>query len=173
MPPLERCLGTLYRMKWSLVCFALVLASCLPLGDPTDGDGGDGTFVTEKQHSVDVINAFRASKGLAALTPDTGALADYALVGTQELAAGGQPHAHFQANAYPAGYAGARAENQGLAGGFGNVAQNIDRILQGMWAEGPGPPPNHYDNIVGPWTTVGVGVVVDSNHTTWITHDFH
>ena len=42
-----------------------------------------------------------------------------------------------------------------------------------MWAEGPGPPLNHYDNIVGAWFTVGVGVVVDGDHTTWTTHDFH
>jgi len=172
MPPLERSLGTLYRMKWSLVCLALVLASCALLeGDPTDG--GDGTFSAEKQHSMDVINGFRATRGLAALTLDAGALSDYALVGTQQLAAGGQPHAHFQTTAYPTGYGGARAENQGLANGFGTVAQNIDHMLQGMWDEGPGPPANHYDNIVGPWATVGVGVVVDGNHTTWFTHDFH
>jgi uncharacterized protein YkwD len=161
-------------MKWSSVCLALALACCgTPGGDATDGNGGDGTFVAEKQHSLDVINALRATKGLTALTLDASALSDYALVGTQQFSAGGQPHAHFQANAYPAGYGGARAENQGLANGFGSVGQNIDQILQSMWAEGPGPPLNHYDNIVGAWITVGVGVVVDGDHTTWTTHDFH
>ncbi len=148
----------------------------------SDGGGGDGGGggggpcpgavglggATNEEHNLLVLNAYRACAGVAPLTMDA-VLSAYALIGAQEYAAGGPAHGHFLSTPCP--YPTACAENQGWSYGQPTDFAEIDVILAGMWAEGPGG--GHYDNMVNPaWTIVGVGIVARSDGTLFLTNDF-
>ena len=141
------------------------------LVDPDDGgcpaaqdQGGTGNG----HHNLLVLNAYRACAGVPPLVLDP-ALSQYALVGSQQYAAGGPVHGHF--NADPCPYPRSCSENQGWSYGQRGDFGEIDNILRLMWDEGPGGV--HYDNIVNPaWTVVGIGIVVTSDGTLFLTNDF-
>jgi hypothetical protein len=60
-------------------------------------------------------------------------------------------------------------ENQGAASGT-DVRKAIDRILNAMWAEGPGG--GHYENIISrKYAIVGISLIVN-NGLVYLTNDF-
>lgn len=161
----------------------LALAGCLggaPASPGPDGGspGSDGSssdpFASNEQHCLDVLNMYRAQNGAGPLSLDA-QLTEFALTGSQDLAAGGAPHQHFidasnSGEIWNDGFCNGAAENQAPGWPASDVNQTIDAILQSMMAEGPGG--GHHDNIVNPsYTRVGVGLVLQSGNL-YFTNDF-
>lgn len=137
----------------------------------TTGSAGD-PFV---QHNLDKINLYRGMNSAAALTLSTD-LNNFATTGSQQLAAGGMAHGHFQAaiadnTIWQSGFCAGAGENQ--APGWpvnGDENATIDSILKSMMDEGPGG--GHHDNIVNPnFRSLGVGLIVQ-NGGLYLTNDF-
>jgi hypothetical protein len=84
------------------------------------------------------------------------ALDDFAREGSEQLARDHRPHGHFRENAARCIDCG---ECQGAPEGWRQepVAVQVDEILAGMMAEGPGG--GHHDALLSPrWTRMGVGI---------------
>lgn len=114
-------------------------------------------------HTVALINATRAEQGLPPLVRDAHA-EQVAQRWTEQMAVSGvlehNPEFHAQLTRGIAGLA-ASAENVGMA------SEGLEVVHQGF-VDSPG----HYDNLVGDYERVGVGVVVDVRGEVWVTHNF-
>jgi hypothetical protein len=142
----------------------LLLAAC--------GSGGD----PHVQHNLEALNSYRAANGAPALTLSS-TLDSFATTGSQQLAAGGPPHGHFQQavtdqTLFTSGFCHSAGENQapGWPLNTGDENGTIDGILQNMMAEGPGG--SHHDNIINPeLRLVGIGLLVQGGGL-YLTNDF-
>lgn len=88
---------------------------------------------------------------------------------SEQLARDHRAHGHFDVEGARCGACG---ENQGDPRGWRAepVSKQIDEILGGMMAEGPGG--GHHDNMLNPrWHRLGVGVV-NPGQTMYFTTDF-
>ncbi len=112
---------------------------------------------------VSKINALRASKGLAALTPDAALAATACTWNDQMIAAGAISHDPNLAAAIASVSSGWRkgGENVGMGG-------TVDSLFDAFVAS-----PGHYANLVDPqYTRVGVCVGRDANGKLFTTHRF-
>jgi uncharacterized protein YkwD len=137
-----------------------------------DAGGGTDDAPATTRYCLDAVNALRAKMDRKPLALDA-TLSSFALDGNQPYSDGGEPHAHFQAEAHGALQSGiicgTGGENQGVATGA-SVEAAIDRILQAMWAEGPGG--GHYDAIINPdYALIGISILVKNDHV-YLTNDF-
>lgn len=158
----------MHKLSLSLLsplAMALAISSCGPTAPDaavTKADQTESAFVptAEQKHAVEVMNQYRAGKGVGPLVIDE-KLSAFAREGSEELADGGQPHEHFGnagSSLWQKGFCGQAAENQ-APGWYGKPdAELIDGILKAMMDEGPGG--GHHDNIMNAkLTRVGVGLV--------------
>src|SRR5260370_7871482 len=108
---------------------------------------------------VEQTNAARAAKGLSTL-PVLGSLAGEARTHTGAMASSNSLY-HSTADQYPENWIGL-GENVG-------VGPTCNDVEQAFLAS-----PHHYENIVDPkWTSIGVGVVANSDGTgIWVTVSF-
>jgi len=126
-------------------------------------------------HNLDQLNMYRAQNNAPALVLSS-ALNQFATTGSQQLAAGGQAHAHFKAasndgSLWSSGFCSGAGENQAPNWPVnGDENGTIDAILQSMMDEGPGG--GHHDNIMNPaLRRLGVGILVRDGRL-WFTNDF-
>lgn len=115
---------------------------------------------------VDETNRYRTMAGLPLLSraPE---LEDFARVGAQDDGRARQPYRHFRSNKGIA-----TAENLvpwWSTALFGTVSDAIAAGLAQMWATSPNG--EHYQNIVGNWTSVGCGIYI-ANGTVTVVQDF-
>lgn len=139
-------------------------------------------FDAFQKKNLDLLNAYRASKGIGPLTLDA-KLSTFAYAGSQELASDHQPHQRFLDGAssgaiFAAGFSAGGAENQGSPYGWpvmasdptNNELSQIDSIVQAMMGEGPSG--GHYQNIMNPaFRRVGVGLL-EVGGQLYLTNDF-
>lgn len=153
-----------------------------PAGTPDSGTG-PAAFVSR---CLGDINAYRASRGIAALTLDA-QLSAFATAGSMQLSIDHLAHQHFidAANGgtlFQSGFSGSAAENQGPTTGYPvlsadpvqNEMMQIDAIEAAMFAEGPGDgvAHGHYTNMMNPtYRRVGIGLVMVSQRL-YLTNDF-
>ncbi len=151
-------------------------------GSPVEAGAPKSGFDAFQQRNLDIVNMYRAAKGIAPLSLDL-KLSAFALAGSQELAADHLPHQHFltassMGTIFSSGFVGGAAENQGSPTGWPVLAadpmQNelvqIDSIEQAMYSEGPGG--GHHDAIMNPaFTRLGVGLLEVSGQL-YLTNDF-
>lgn len=155
---------------------AFSLAACSTDSGPAAPLDGGVMGTAAQQHCLDKLNEYRAANGAGALILDR-KLNDFAAAGSEELAAGGDAHSHFNTaknNSMiftdASGFCRAAGENQapGWMGSSDN--QIIDDVLLEMMNEGPGG--GHHDNIINKtYTRVGVGLVT-KNGGLYFTNDF-
>lgn len=134
----------------------------------------DGVCVPEssddQQHCVDVINEFRSRVGRAPLSRSS-SLESCATEGAEYDAFHGTPHGHFRSTGGCGGVAWAENELPGWPlGSYGSIRTIIEEGTAMMWAEGPGG--GHYENIIGPYTSVGCGIYITSANNVWVVQDF-
>lgn len=141
-------------------------------GGTSGGGGGVPADSPEVQHNLDALNAYRKDAGSPPLQL-SGALNQFATVGSEQLADGGKPHGHFgSSNVFANGFCNGAGENQapGWSVENGNTNATIDGILKAMMDEGPGG--GHHDNILNPkFALVGVGLVIRDGGL-YFTNDF-
>lgn len=141
-----------------------------------------------QKHNLNVVNAYRAKKGIAPLKL-AASLSSFALAGSKELEKNHEPHAHFIAAAksgaiWHDGFKTIAGENQGDPHGWPELVANdpaknedaqIDAIQKMMYAEGPGTGEahGHYENMMNPkFHRLGVGLVRASGGKLYLTNDF-
>src|SRR6266566_2847659 len=119
---------------------------------PRDAGADEACFVQQ-------TNATRASKGLSTLSV-SGSLASDARAHTQVMASSNSLY-HSTADQYPGNWIGL-GENVGV----GPACNDVEQAFLAS--------PHHYENIVDPkWTSIGVGVVPNSDGTgIWVTVSF-
>ncbi|MCL3861589.1 CAP domain-containing protein [Actinotalea sp. K2] len=118
---------------------------------------------------VELANAARAAEGLGALTRDS-RIDTVARTWSQHLAAGGLSLAHNPsfADEYPAGW---RAAGENVAwikdGGTLSPGEVAQRMHDGWMASS-----GHRANILGQYTTLGIGVAHHPDHGWYLTQNF-
>ena len=149
-------------------------------GLPNDG------FDQFQHHNLDVVNAYRATLGVAPLVLDQ-QLTTFAQAGSVELSQDHTPHQHFitagnNGSLWTSGFNGGAAENQGDPHGWfvmsNDPTQNellqIDDIQKAMFNEGPGAGEahGHYTNMMNAaYKRLGVGLLEVSGQL-YLTNDF-
>lgn len=149
-------------------------------GTPNDG------FDAFQHHNLDVVNAYRATKGIAPLTLDQ-KLCTFALAGAVELSQDHTPHQHFitagnNGSLWTSGFTNGAAENQGDPNGWFVMSQDptqnemlqIDDINKAMFNEGPGAGEahGHYTNMMNAaYKRLGVGLL-EVGGKLYLTNDF-
>ena len=139
----------------TLIGLFLLLYPHVPHGPaalPRDPGADESCFVQQ-------TNATRASKGLSVLQV-SGSLASEARTHTQAMASSNSLY-HSTADQYPGNWIGL-GENVGV----GPACNDVEQAFLAS--------PHHYENIVDPkWTSIGVGVVPNSDGTgIWVTVSF-
>jgi hypothetical protein len=153
--------------------------------DANDSAPADG-FDQFQHHNLDVVNSYRAGKGISPLVLDA-KLGDFALAGSQQLSQDHSPHAHFIAASndgtiWQNGFKTQAGENQGDPNGWPQLSSNpvtnemqqIDQIQAAMYAEGPGSGEahGHYMNMMNSaFHRLGVGLL-EINGKLYLTNDF-
>lgn len=171
------------------VALALVLAACggsqvarvpPPSADarptavslPPVSDALDGC----RQHSLEVLNGYRAQAGVAPLVLDA-TLTSFAQDGSRRYARDRQPHAHMRDQGRAAFRGRYRHENQGPAEGVpldqtrlvDSCKERITELVARFMERGAGE--GHHDAVVDPrHHLLGVGLYVENN-LLWITND--
>jgi len=142
-------------MKAAAWC--LVLLACG--GDDGGSTGGDAAHAA----CVDQTNAYRAMKGKAAVVynanleayADEGAMVDFS----------SSPHHHFSSTG---GGGIAFAENecpqQGNWHVGADIVMTVKDCMKAFYDEGPGG--GHYENMMGPYTTIGCGIYSEGDKVT-------
>ncbi len=149
-------------------------------GTPNDG------FDAFQHHNLDVVNAYRATKGIAPLALDQ-KLCTFALAGSVELSQDHTPHQHFitagnNGSLWTSGFMNGAAENQGDPNGWFVMSQDptqnemlqIDDINKAMFNEGPGAGEahGHYTNMMNAaYKRLGVGLL-EVGGKLYLTNDF-
>jgi len=126
------------------------------------------TYEAELQHCVDVINEYRATVGKGPLGRASD-LEACASEGAQSDSATGSPHGHFISTGGCGGIAYAENECPDWPISMGLIGI-IDQCLAMMWDEGPGG--GHYENMIGPYSSVGCGIYVTTGGGVWCVQDF-
>lgn len=136
-------------------------------GNP-DASIGAGPHAAELAFCLDETNRYRAMNGVPALA-HSDALQEFAMVAAEVDHQSQSPHKHF---ADTLGGGVACAENEVPRWSIqqnGSVRAIVELGLALMWSEGPGGP--HYENIVGPYDSLGCGIYVDGDLVT-VVQDF-
>jgi uncharacterized protein YkwD len=149
--------------------FAVVvmLAAC---GGDDAGDGGGGGGDAAHQACVDETNMYRSLKGKPAVAWSQ-ALETYADAGAKDDFST-SPHHHFSSTG---GGGIAFAENECPQQGNwqvpagGDVVAVVKACVKAFYDEGPGG--GHYENIMGPYATLGCGIYQSGTKIT-IVQDF-
>ncbi len=120
------------------------------------------TTATDSERCVDIINKYRATKSLPALTRWT-AQEDCSDGEAESDSKSGKAHGAFT-------QCGEMAQNE-CPGYPGTVTENLPECLADMWAEGPGG--GHDDNMTNPkYTKVACGIHELSNGDFWSVQNF-
>jgi len=131
----------------------------------TDSAAADPSpFEQELAFCVQRMNTLRASKDLAPLTRDS-TLERYAAAAARTDGLAHTAHRHARETRH--GNGTALAENEILwwsLDGYGSVRAIIEGGLDDMWRQGAGGA--HYDNLVGPYTQAGCGILVNGDEVT-------
>jgi hypothetical protein len=124
--------------------------------------GTDMTLDEAREYAAKYINHARTDAGLGPLVLDY-ALSAFAQAGSKQLSRDHQPHRHILASAVDCpSCAEGQSDPQGVAAG--PVRDQIDAVLAGMLAEGPGGA-NH-DVLLDPhWHRLGVGIANPSGES--------
>jgi len=155
-------------------------------GSSSGASGPPGCSTEFDLRNLADINKYRAGGGLAPLVLDA-QICSFAQAGSQEESQDHAPHQHIinamnDGTIWNYGFNTIAAENQGDPNGWQEMAsdptqnelEQIDTILQEMFAEGPGTGEahSHYENIMdAQLKRVGVGLLeVDS--MLYLTNDF-
>ena len=178
------------RTLLALALVSSLLFACS--GDASIQTGEDDEALTNfdqfQRHNLNVVNAYRAKKGVAPLKLSA-SLSSFALAGSKELEKDHSPHAHFIAAAksgalWHDGFKTTAGENQGDPHGWpelvsGDETKNedaqIDAIQKMMYAEGPGTGEahGHYENMMNAkFHRLGVGLARASGGKLYLTNDF-
>lgn len=135
-----------------LLVLALLTAGCGG-GSPAEPTA-PAPPVDARQFCADLTNEYRASIGKSALRRSA-TLEDYAdRAAAYDSTRPAIIHAYFNGP----GRGVARAENQMWEPAQAGIEGAIRGGMRGMWAEGPGG--GHYENLIGPYSTIGCGHVV-------------
>jgi uncharacterized protein YkwD len=164
-----------YRLRLGGALVPLFFFGLCALGcggsSATGASGGATASSSAAQHNVDALNEYRARAGAPPLARSD-KLDQFATTGSDQLAAGGEPHGHFgSSDVFASGFCSGAGENQ--APGWpvnGDENGTIDHVLEAMMGEGPGG--GHHDNIVNPhFATVGIGLIIKDG-SLYLTNDF-
>lgn len=132
----------------------IVIAGCG--GDV--GGGPDAALASNDAYQlcVDKTNQLRATVGKPALTRSA-TLEAFANEGAQYDFTR-NPHDHFRTQSGNALVAFAENEcpHWDLSFGGGDEVMLVSKCIDAFWSEGPGG--GHYDNMVGPYATLGCGI---------------
>jgi|GEM_PF-4119149 len=130
-----------------------------------------------RQHSLEVLNGYRAKAGVAPLVLDAN-LTAFAQAGSQRYARDQEPHAHMREQGRTMFRGRYRHENQGPKAGVpldgANLVESckerITTLTEMFMDKGPGE--GHHDAVLDPkHHLLGVGLHVQDN-LMWITNDF-
>lgn len=154
-------------MMRALALVVAGLAACG--GDDGGGDGGGGSTPAH-EHCVSETNRYRAMDGKPAVaySPE---LEDYANEGAR-VDFSSSPHNHFSSTS---GGGIAFAENECPQQGNwrlppgGDMSDVVEECIAAFYSEGPGG--GHYENMMGPYKTVGCGIYESGGRVT-IVQDF-
>jgi len=146
-------------------------------GEATPGGGGPGAvtppaaqYDAELQHCVDAINGYRKTKSLPALARST-ALESFSGKAAASDASTKKPHGYFIQTKGGPGISTAQNEIPGWPmAQYKSLVSILDAGTKMMWNEGPGG--GHYEAIAGKYSSVGCGIHVNADGSTWITQDF-
>jgi uncharacterized protein YkwD len=145
----------------------------VPTAPPTAPPTGPATeppAQDDYEFCVSETNRFRAQAGQPPVARAQ-ALEAFATEGAREDHESATPHGHFQRTG---GGGVAFAENAcpGWLGWFvqGSVQATVANCLAAFYSEGPGG--GHYDNMMGPYATVGCGWYIDANESITIVQNF-
>ena len=126
--------------------------------------------VGDLEFCVAETNRYRAQVGHPPVSRSQ-AIEAYAAEGAESDHHAQSPHAHFIATS---GGGVAYAENAcpGWLGWYvqGDIQSTLSACLAAFFSEGPGG--GHYENMIGPYTTVGCGWYVDAQGSITIIQDF-
>jgi uncharacterized protein YkwD len=116
---------------------------------------------------VSETNRYRAMVGRSPLAQSS-ALEAYAAEGARMDAQTGVAHSHYNSTTRDI----ARAENESVLNFVAgdSVRAGMARAVLRYWEEGPTGP--HYQNLTGPFTTLGCGVAVQTQTTLVFVQDF-
>ena len=140
-------------------------------GSTSSGSAGSLPAVkaSDLTFCVDETNRYRAMRGRPGLSRSA-ALEVYAAAGAESDALTNHAHGHVSTTTMPG--TGLWAENEVLRWPY-NLAPTVQGIvaqaIQSFFGEGPGG--GHYENIVGPYTSIGCGIYIDKDGIT-IVEDF-
>jgi uncharacterized protein YkwD len=128
------------------------------------------------RYNLDLLNQYRATKGVAPLLYDA-QISAFAMVGSEQLSRDHEPHAHYRASVEGApGFGSRSGENQGDAKGVKSLStervgeKEIAKLMKDMFDEGP--KGGHYRNMMNPkYRRVGFGIL-ESGKALFLTNDF-
>jgi hypothetical protein len=117
---------------------------------------------SEQEKCVDIINQYRATKGLRALSRWE----------TEEDCSDGEAESDSKSGDAHGAFTTCGEMAQNECPGFpGSVSKNLPECLADMWAEGPGG--GHYDNMTSTkYTKVACGIHELSNGDFWAVQNF-
>jgi hypothetical protein len=157
------------RMRWYLL---VLVASCGGDGDDggVGGDAPTSANMTAKQLCVSETNKDRATVGKPPVQEST-SLEAYADAGAMHDFST-SPHDHFMTTS-GGGISFAENEcpqqgNWNLSFGNGDVGMTVVACVAAFFAEGPGTGDahGHYNNMIGPYATLGCGIYVQGQQIT-------
>ncbi len=130
-----------------------------------------------RQHTLEVLNGYRAQAGVAPLVLDA-SLSAFAQEGSKQYARDRIPHAHMREQGRATFRGRYRHENQGPADGVPldqtNLVESCKERITALTARfmEKGPGEGHHDAVLDPrHHLLGVGLHVEDN-LLWITNDF-
>jgi uncharacterized protein YkwD len=139
-----------------------------PVRDDRRGGTEGMTLGEARSHALMYVNGMRSLNGVGLVELDD-ALTAFAQEGSEQLARDHKPHGHIEARRDDCRSC---SENQGDPNGWraGPVDKQIDEIIAGFMAEGPGG--GHHDNMLDRrWSRLGVGIA-NAGETMYFTIDF-
>ena len=148
-------------MKRAAGCVLLIACG----GDDAGGDGGSDAA---HQACITETNKYReeAGKARVAYSPELEAYADEGAM----VDFGASPHHHFSStNGGGIAFAENECPQQGNWMVGADLVQTVRDCIQAFYDEGPGG--GHYENMMGPYGTVGIGIYQQGSRVT-IIQDF-
>jgi hypothetical protein len=145
-------------MRFLRACACVVIAACGgDIGPGGSGPDGATAAADAYQLCIDKTNTLRASVGKPAVARSA-ALETYSNASAMyDFNNPSPPHAHFQmTNGGGISFAENECPHWDLSFGNGNEAMLVSACIDAFWSEGPGG--GHYDNMTGPYASLGCGI---------------